>query len=133
MRASSVLIIVAVPLAFALTVACGGDDASEQATTPEPTVDNPISSGFVTPDTFLSFEGQRYRLQDTLQADLVEDEFVELGVASEADIDYEGDLAVFSRTGDASSVYTFSPILDEAGEDTGAPGLWLRWLLAQEQ
>ena len=127
MRTLRVFTMVVALFALTLAIACGGNNEPNLIETSEPTSDDPISSGLVAPDTFLTFDGQRYELQETLQADLLGDEFVEVGVASEADIDHEGDLADYSRTGDASSVYTFSPAIDEIGEESDTPGLWLKW------
>jgi hypothetical protein len=76
----------------------------------------------VAADTFLTFDGQRYRLQDTLEADLTDDDFTEVGVATDADIDFEGELLVFRREGDDEAVYTFSPTVEEEAADDGLPG-----------
>jgi len=121
---------IAVPLAAVaslalLAAACGGD--SGPAASDEPDGEGPESSGLVAPDTFLTFEGQRYQLREVLQADLIPEEFTEVGVASEADIDYEGELTVFRRQGDGAAVYTFSPAIGTDSEEGDVPALWLRW------
>jgi hypothetical protein len=118
-----------------LAGACGGDsdsgvpggDAPGPGATDESIGDGPASSGLVVADTFLTFEGQRYQLQDTLQADLTTDEFTVVGVASEADIEHDGELAVYGRAGDDTAIYTFSLALDEEGEEADVPALWLKW------
>ena len=75
----------------------------------------------------MTFEGQRYRLAEVFQADLISDEFTEIGVASEADIEYEGELKVFRRQGDDASVYTYTPPVAGGGEGGDLPAQWLRW------
>ncbi len=117
--------LVAVASLALLAAACGGD--SGPAASDEPDGEGPASSGLVAPDTFLTFEGQRYQLREVLQADLIAEEFTEVGVASEADIDYEGELTVFRRQGDGAAVYTFSPAIDTDSEEGDVPALWLRW------
>ncbi len=93
----------------------------------EPTGDEPVSSGFVAPNVFLTFDGQRYQLRDVLQANLIADDFTEIGAASEADIDFEGELTVFRRQGDDSAVYTYSPAVDIGGEEGDVLALWEKW------
>jgi len=107
-----------------LAAACGGDGSG-----PAPSDDGagPSSSGLVAPDTFLTFDGQRYQLREVLQAGLISDDFTEVGVAAEADIDYEGELKVYQHQGDAAAVYTFSSAADAAGEEGGVPALWEKW------
>ena len=87
----------------------------------------PSSSGAIVQDTFLMFEGQRYELSEVLQADLVSDQFTEVGTASEADIDYEGELKVYTRSGDDAAVYTYSLAVDGEGEEGDAPATWAKW------
>jgi hypothetical protein len=112
----------AIVTALALAAAaCGGD--SDSGGREGAADEGPQSLGLMTADTFLTFDGQRYRLQDTLQAGLIDDEFTEIGVATDADIDFEGELLVFSREGDDEAVYTFSPtVLEEEVPDVGLPG-----------
>ncbi len=121
-----------------LAAACGGDsapaapdsdDSGPAATDDSTGGDEPTSSGFVAPNVFMTFEGQRYQLGDIFQANLISDDFTEVGAASEADIDFEGELTVFHRQGDDSAVYTYSPSVDENGEEGDVPALWLRWEL----
>ncbi len=130
--------LVAVASLALLAAACGGGDsgpaASDEPDGEGPAVaddstggDEPTSSGLVAPDTFLTFEGQRYQLREVLQADLIPEEFTEVGVASEADIDYQGELTVFRRQGDGAAVYTFSPAIGTDSEEGDVPALWLRW------
>ena len=118
--------LVAVASLALLAAACGGGD-SGPAASDEPDGEGPASAGLVGPDTFLTFEGQRYRLREILQADLVSEEFTEVGVASEANIDYEGELTVFRHQGDDVAVYTFSPPIGADGGEGGVPALWFRW------
>ncbi len=143
MRQRWLIVFLAVITSLALlAAACGGDstpaatngDDSGPAATDDST-GGPESPGFVAPNTFLTLEGQRYQLGDVFQADLISDEFTEIGVASDADIDFQGELTVFRRSGDDGAVYTFSPAVDEGGEEedvpapSEAPALWLRWEL----
>ena len=128
MHVSKIVIISIAPVALlVLAVACGGSSDAVPSGGTEPPAAGPGSTGLVAPDTFLIFDGQQYQLQDTLQADLLADEFLGVGIASEADIDYEGELGVYRRAGDDSSVYTLSPALDEEGEEQDIPALWLKW------
>ena len=120
-----------------LAAACGGDstpaapssDDSGPETSDQPSGDGLASSGVVVPDTFLTFDGQRYQLGDVFQADLISQEFTEIGAASEANIDFDGDLTVYRRQGDDAAVYTYSPAVDEGGEEGDLPALWERWEL----
>lgn len=89
--------------------------------------------GSVTPNTFLTFQGQRYRLVDLAQANLIdESQFYEIGVAERADIDCQGELKVYRRQGDDPAVYTYTPATDVEGEEQDVPALWLRWEAAPE-
>ncbi len=119
-----------------LAAACGGDstpavsdsDNSGSETSDQPSGGGePASSGFVAPNVFMTFEGQRYQLRDVLQADLISDDFTKVGAASEADIDFDGELTVFHRQGDDSAVYTYSPSVDAEGEEGDLPALWEKW------
>lgn len=103
----SLLLLVAA-LAAAGLACSDGDNAAEAPSRSQTSDDSASNSdgtslGSVVPNTFLTFEGRRYRLVDVLQADLADDaEFDEVGRASEADI--EGDLTVYRRDGDQDSV-----------------------------
>ncbi len=118
-----------------LAAACGGDstpavsdsDNSRSEISDQTSGDEPTSSGFVAPNVFMTFEGQRYQLRDVLQANLISDDFTEVGVASEANIDFDGELTVYRRQGDDSAVYTYSPAVDAEGEEGDLPALWNRW------
>src|SRR3972149_1717618 len=107
-----------------LAAACNGDGGGPAASNDKdsgPADTGPSSSGAIVADTFLTFEGKRYELRDILQADLVTDEFTQVGAASEADIDYEGELKVYRGQGDDASVYTFSAAVDVAAEEGDVP------------
>ena len=106
-----------------------GDDSGSETSDQQSGDGEPTSSGFVAPNTFLTLEGQRYQLGDVFEADLISDDFTEVGAALEADIDFDGELTVFRRQGDDSAVYTFSPAVDAEGEEEDVPALWLRWEL----
>ena len=118
-----------------LAAACGGDstpavsdsDNSGSETSDQTSGDEPTSSGFVAPNVFMTFEGQRYQLRDFLQANLISDDFTEVGVASEANIDFDGELTVYRRQGDDAAVYTYSPAVDAEGEEGDLPALWEKW------
>ena len=113
-----------------LAAACNGDGGGPAASNDKdsgPADTGPSSSGAIVADTFLTFQGQRYELRDILQADLVGDEFAEIGVASEADIDYESELKVYTRAGDDAAVYTHSSAVDGDGEEGDAPATWAQW------
>jgi hypothetical protein len=84
----------------------------------------------VAPNVFLTFEGQRDQLGDVFQADLISDQFTEIGAATEANIDFVGELIVYRRQGDDAAVYTYSPAVDGEGEEGDLPALWERWELA---
>ncbi|MCH7523062.1 MAG: hypothetical protein IH920_04740 [Chloroflexi bacterium] len=123
-----------------LAAACGGDstpavsdsDDSGPAAADDLTGgDEASSSGFVAPNVFMTFEGQRYQLRDVLQADLIPDQFTEIGAASEANIDFDGELTVFRRQGDDSAVYTYSPAVDAEDEEGDLPALWEKWELVE--
>ena len=121
-----------------LAAACGSnstpaapnsDDSGSETSDQQSGDGEPTSSGFVAPNTFLTLEGQRYQLGDVFEADLITDQFTEIGVASEANIDFDGELTVYRRQGDDSAVYTFSPAVDAEGEEEDVTALWLRWEL----
>ncbi|MEX0684060.1 MAG: hypothetical protein WD904_10900 [Dehalococcoidia bacterium] len=116
-------------LAIGMTgaAACGDDD--DDGATQQPTAEDQDSvagpgAGAIVPNTFLTHEGAQYRLSDILQADLEdESQFSEVGEATEADVD--GDLTVFTKDGDAESVYTFWQ--GSGSGDTATPDSWYRW------
>ena len=117
-----------------LAAACGGastpaatdgDDSGPAAT--DDSTGGPELSGFVAPNTFLTFEGLRYQLGEVFQADLITDQFTEIGAASEADIDFDGELKVYRRAGDDMAVYTYSPAVDAEDEEGDVPALWEKW------
>ena len=119
-----------------LAAACGGDstpsvsdsDSSGPAAADDSSGDGEArSSGFVAPDVFMTFDGQRYQLRDVLQANLIADDFTEVGATSEADIDFDGELTVYRRQGDDSAVYTYSPAVDIGGEEGDVLALWEKW------
>ena len=118
-----------------LAAACGGDstpaapnsDDSGSETSDQPSGGELTSSGLVAPNTFLTFEGQRYQLGDVFQADLISDDFIDVGAASEPDIDFDGELTVYRRQGDDFAVYTFSPAVDAEGEEEDVTALWEKW------
>lgn len=123
---------------FILASACGDGGEKERSTsTVQPTANGPsgVSSSSVAPNTFLTYEGRRYRLVDLEQANLVDEgEFEQIGVASDADID-QAVLAVYSRIGDDEALYTYAPEQPEPtevaaveGEDATTPALWYRWV-----
>ena len=113
-----------------LAAACNGDGGGPAASNNDdsgPADTGPSSSGAIVQDTFLMFEGQRYELSEVLQADLVSDQFTEVGAASEADIDYDGELKVYTRAGGDAAVYTYSPAVDGEGEEGDTPATWAMW------
>ena len=131
MRISWLLLpLLAVASLALLAAACKGDGGGPAASNNDdsgPAGTGPASSGAIVPNTFLTFEGRRYELRDILQADLISDEFTEIGAATEADIDYEGELKVVSRAGDVDAVYTYSPAVDGEGEEGDTPATCARW------
>jgi hypothetical protein len=87
------------------------------------------SSGSVAPNTFLTFDGQQYRLVELMQADLIDDSaFEEVGEATDADIDQE-DLVVYRKGDDSDAVYTYAEGMDSEAVGEGVPALWYRWML----
>lgn len=118
MTAIRLLTVGAIALLAAVAVACGGDDDS-------PSDGGEVAgggSGLIRPNTFMTYEGQRYELVNMIFEDMVpESEFHEAGVATQADIDMKGDMRVFKRDGDTTAVYTYSaPTADDVG-------IWLAW------
>ena len=105
-------------------IGCGASSNEPETSVPEdgPQVVSPGGGALVVPNTFLTYEGQRYELIQFLQADFEdESEFRTIGEATDADIDHEGNLSVYERDGDPDAVYTLSP----ATVDDVA--FWLRW------
>lgn len=116
-----------------LAGACGDDNGNNDSETVQPTPTVSLeggsvpSSGSVAPNTFMTYDGERYRLVDLQQADLVdESEFEELGEASEADIDQD-DLTVYRKADDADAVFTYAEPVESELVGEGTPGLWYRW------
>jgi len=114
-----------------LAAACNGGDGGGPAASDDKDSGSadtgPSSSGAIVPNTFLTFDGKQYELRDVLQADLISDEFTEVGAASEADIDYVGELKVYTRAGDDAAVYTHSDAVDGEGEEGDTPATWAKW------
>jgi hypothetical protein len=78
--------------------------------------------GLVRPNTFLTYDGQRYQLVQLVLAEQVsESEFREVGVTRNADIDFDDALHLFERQGDREALYTFAP---DSDDDVA---YWLRW------
>ena len=130
-------------LALLTGVACGSDDdepgPGEDANQPTQTSDDggtTLSS--VAPNTFLTYEGEQYRLVDLAQANLIDEaEFEEIGEATETDIDQD-DLTVYRRSGDDEAVYTYAEeraaseeVQAVEGDDATTPALWYRWVLEE--
>ncbi|MDP2675318.1 MAG: hypothetical protein Q8Q00_10475 [Dehalococcoidia bacterium] len=114
-----------------LAMACGGGNADVGR---GPAADAaPSHATPNTPDVFMTFEGNRYKVVDVvLASSLPRDQLREIGVVDKADIRYQapgaeidiyesGPLKVYRRQGDAVPLYTFSPF------GGGVPALWVRW------
>ena len=121
MKAIGFLMVGAVALLASLAVACSDDDDTPVS---GETASGSVSGGMIRPNTFMTYDGQRYELVNMLFESMVSaSEFQEAGELSEADIDTKGDMRVFTRTGDEGAVYTYSaPSADDGG-------LWLAWRL----
>jgi len=107
-----------------VAIGCGGSDPEPEVSVPEenPRAVSPGGGALVVPNTFLTYEGERFELIQFLQADFEdESEFREIGEATDADIDYESPLTVYEREGDSDAVYTLS---EETPDDVA---FWLRW------
>ena len=118
MKAFRVLMVGAVALLAAVAVACGDNDgvgSDHEAVSGG-------GAGMVRPNTFMTYEGQRYELVNMLfEAMAPAEAFAVVGEATAADIDLRGDMRVFERAGDSTAVYTYSaPTADDGG-------LWLAW------
>jgi hypothetical protein len=116
------LMLGAVALVASLVVACGGDDKPVDSTG---SASPPgAGGGLVARDKFLTYDGKRYELVNMLTESMApESEFQAIGVATASDIDLRGDLRVYSRSGDSTSVFTHSA----ATADDAA--MWLAWRL----
>ena len=123
MRKANILIAGAVTALALLAAGCGGDDDNGAPAPDEGSqAVSPGGGALVVPNTFLTYEGERFELIQFLQADFEdESEFKAVGEATDADIDYEGKLTVYERDNDSDAVYTLSP----ATVDDVA--FWLRW------
>ncbi len=133
MRARSSLVGFCGPLAAAglLIGACSGDDGGDDGAQTPPTQgvadSGSVSNSSVAPNTFLTFEGSRYRLESLEQANLPgsDQDYEEVGTASDADID-QTDLTVYRRDGESEAIYTYAAAQGEGDEAT--PPLWYRWV-----
>ena len=120
-------------MAFLVIVAACGDGDSQPVTTARSRISGAPTpsgggSGAVPADTFLTFDSQRYVLREVLaDPSIPASDFVEIGTASQADIDYVGELKVYRRQGDATYVYTYSPPASVGGQENAVPAAWLRW------
>lgn len=123
MRKLNILIAGAVTALALLAAGCGGDDDNGAPAPDEGSqAVSPGGGALVVPNTFLTYEGERFELIQFLQADMVaESEFRAIGEATDADIDFDGKLTVYQRENDSDAVYTLSP----ATQDDVT--MWLRW------
>jgi len=128
MRWALVVLFVLLSLSLVAT-ACGGDGSEPSpADNGNPPGLPANSSGAVAPDTFMTFDGQRYQLRDVLtDPNIAAAEFSEIGAASAADVEHEGDLKVFSRQGEDSAVFTYSAPVEAADPEYSTPAIWYRW------
>ena len=122
---------VAAALTIAASVACGGGGPGDKASRDgaaggeQPVVS--LGGAQTVPNTLMTFDGARYRLSDIQQADLMGGaEFERIGAATDADIAYEGELTVYSRSGDDRAVWTRMEAR-EGAEGEGTPAMWYRW------
>lgn len=127
-RPNTVVRAVSALLIAMLILACSEpEEASPAADRGDPGVVS--SSGMVVPNTFMTFEGKRYRLVEVLQANLIDEKaFRKVRATQQADIDFAGSLDVFRRDGEPVGLYTFSK-----GQGTGEAAVaptWLRWISA---
>jgi hypothetical protein len=114
-----------------VAIACGGNSERAAPEGDESVGDVPTSSGLATDGTFLNFDGRRYELQGTTEGQLPADEFTEIGVASEADIDFEGELVVYRRARDDYTVYTLPLGLSEDRGEADVVLVWQEWKPAE--
>ena len=127
MRWALVVLFVLLSLSL-LATACGDGSEPSPPAGNQPEGAAPNSSGAVAPNTFMTFDGQRYLLRDVLtDPNTRATEFSEIGVASDADVEHEGDLKVFSRQGEDSAVFTYSPPVEAADPEYSTPAVWYRW------
>ena len=135
MRAKPIVLLMLLVLSAAalLGAACSDDDGESNSAQPAAEGEEAVSglgSGSTSAmviETFLTFEGARYRLEDIYQADLIDSEFNEAGEASEFELD--GDPTVYIREGDEEAVYTF---WEGTGEgDEAFLDSWYRWVPAE--
>jgi len=122
MRKLNMLIAGAVTALALLADGCGGDDNGAPAPDEGSQAVSPGGGALVVPDTFLTYEGERFELIQFLQADFEdESEFSPIGETDELDIDHDGPQTVYERDGDPDAVYTLSP---KTVDDVA---FWLRW------
>ena len=123
MKKPSMLIAGLVTALAVFAIGCGGNDEPEVSVPDEGSqAVSPGGGALVVPNTFLTYEGERFELIQFLQADMVaESEFRAIGEATDADIDFDGKLTVYQRENDSDAVYTLSP----ATQDDLT--MWLRW------
>ncbi len=113
--------------------ACGDDGIVVERIPSEPTQvatdSGGVSNSSIVPNTFLTFSGDRYRLEGLAQANLgpPKSEYREAGTATHADID-QTDLTVYRREGD-TALYTYADAHGEGEEST--PAFWYRWVPEQ--
>ena len=122
MRKLTILIAGVVTALAVLAIGCGGSDEPEGSVPEQGPPPVLAGGGLVAPNTYLTYEEERFELIHFIQASLVsEDEFRAIGEATGADIDFSGKLTVYERVGDPDAVYTLSP---ETADDEA---MWLRW------
>lgn len=112
-------------VAGALIITARGDDDAAEPDTTQPDSGGPALSGMVVPNTFMTVDGERYRLVEVLQADLLDsDEFEPVGAATTLDVDAK-DRTVYEREGDDQHLYTFAE--GSGSGENSIPATWLRW------
>ena len=126
-KLSFLFVVSALSAAALLGVACSGGSSGSASTPPategQGTVSGPNTVGGIVPNFLMTFQGNQYRLSQVLQADQVDaSAFTVIGQASQSDAG--GDLTVYTRQGDDSSVYTF--VKGTGGAD-GPQDAWFRW------
>lgn len=121
------LLLVVVVLVVPLVLACSGSNVKAPAETKSEGNSGGITSGaMVVPNTFMTYDGRKYRLVEVLQANLLDDKaFQKVGTTQQADIEFTGSLDVFRRDGDASGRYTLSK--GQGSGEAAVPATWLRW------